>query len=115
MKIIESILGMLHIGQISFVGFLQVVSSKASACNAGDEGLIPGLGRSPGGRNGNLVQYFCLEKSHGQRSLAGYSSWGGKESDTTEHTHTLPVPSCVVMLGTLVPIIRELTAGGRAQ
>ena len=39
----------------------------------------------PGGRNGNLLQYSCLEKSHGQRSLAGYSSWGHKESDMTEH------------------------------
>ena len=29
-------------------------------------------------------------KSHGQRSLAGYSPWGRKESDTTEHTHMRP-------------------------
>ena len=35
--------------------------SKASACNAGDPGSIPGLGRSPGGGNGNLLQYSCLE------------------------------------------------------
>ena len=41
---------------------------------------------SPGGRNGNLLQYSCLEKSHGQRSLEGYSPWGLKESETTEHT-----------------------------
>ena len=34
---------------------------KASACNAGDLGLIPGLGRSPGEGNGNPLQYFCLE------------------------------------------------------
>ena len=34
---------------------------KASACNAGDVGLIPGLGRSPGERNGNSLQYSCLE------------------------------------------------------
>ena len=38
--------------------------------------------------NGNLSQYSCLEKSHGQRSLAGYSSWGRKESDTTEWLRT---------------------------
>ena len=36
---------------------------KESACNAGDQGSIPGLGRSPGGGNGNLLQYFCLENS----------------------------------------------------
>ena len=34
---------------------------KASACNAGDTGLIPGLGRSPGEGNGNPLQYSCLE------------------------------------------------------
>ena len=34
---------------------------KASACNAGDVGLIPGLGRSPGEENGNPFQYSCLE------------------------------------------------------
>ena len=32
-----------------------------SACNAGDPGLIPGLGRSPGEGNGNPLQYACLE------------------------------------------------------
>ena len=34
---------------------------KASAWNAGDPGLIPGLGRSPGEGNGNPLQYSCLE------------------------------------------------------
>ena len=34
---------------------------KASACNVGDLGSIPGLGRSPGGGNGNPLQYSCLE------------------------------------------------------
>ena len=55
-----------------------------SAWNAGDLGLIPELGRSAGEGNGNPLQYSCLENSHGQRSLAGYSSWGHKESDMTE-------------------------------
>ena len=36
---------------------------KASACHAGDLGLIPGLGRSPGEGNGNPLQYSCLENS----------------------------------------------------
>ena len=36
---------------------------KASACNAGDLGSIPGLGRSPGEGNGNPLQYSCLENS----------------------------------------------------
>ena len=34
---------------------------KASACNAGDLGSVPGLGRSPGEGNGNPLQYSCLE------------------------------------------------------
>ena len=34
---------------------------KASVYNAGDPGSIPGLGRSPGERNGNPLQYSCLE------------------------------------------------------
>ena len=38
-------------------------SSDGKACNAGDLGLIPGLGRSPGEENCNLLQYSCLEKS----------------------------------------------------
>ena len=35
--------------------------AKASACNAGDPGSIPGSGRSPGEGNGNPLQYSCLE------------------------------------------------------
>jgi len=41
---------------------------KESACSAGDLGSIPGLGRSPGQGNGNLLQYSCLENPHGQRA-----------------------------------------------
>ena len=41
----------------------QCLSGKESACSAGDDvALVPGLGRSPGGGNGNLLQYSCLEK-----------------------------------------------------
>ena len=52
---------------------------KGSAYNVGDPGSIPGLGRSPGEGNGNPLQYSCLEKSHGLRSLLGCSPWGHKE------------------------------------
>ena len=34
---------------------------KAPACNAGDPGSIPGMGRTPGDGNGNPLQYSCLE------------------------------------------------------
>ena len=68
--------------------------SKESACNVGDPGSIPGLGRSPGGGHGNPLQDSCLENHHGQRSLVGYSPRGHKESDMTlqlTHTHTCKV------------------------
>ena len=58
---------------------------KASVYDAGDPGSIPGLGRSLGEGNGNPV--LLPGKSHGQRSLVGYSPWGRKESDTTERLH----------------------------
>ena len=35
---------------------------KASACDAGDPGLIPGSGRSPGEGNGNPLQYSCIDR-----------------------------------------------------
>ena len=52
----------------------------------------PDFGGSPGEGNGNPLQYSCLENPHGQRSLADYSPWGLKESDTTELFHFLPFP-----------------------
>ena len=62
--------------------------SKESACNAGDLGLVPGLGRLPGEGHDNPLQYSCLENPCGQRSLAGYSPWGPKELDTTDRLST---------------------------
>ena len=67
-------------------GFPNNSSGKESVCSARDAGLIPGLGRFPGGGNGNPV--FLPGKSHGQRSLVGYSPKGCRELDTTEHTQT---------------------------
>ena len=53
-------------------GFLGGSEGKESACNAGDLDLIPGLRRSPGEGNGNLLRYVFLPgDSHGQRSLTG--------------------------------------------
>ena len=74
-------------------GFPDGLVSKESACNAGNVGSIPGLGRSPGEGNGNSLQYFCHGKSHGQRSLAGYSPWGHKRVRHELATNpTLPPP-----------------------
>ena len=67
-------------------GFPGGSDGKESVCNAGDLGLIPGLGRSLGGGHGNSLKYSCLKNPHGQRSLACYCSCGHKESDTTKHS-----------------------------
>ena len=65
---------------------------KESACNAGDLCSIPGLGRSSGEGNGNLIQYSCLENPM-DRGPVGYNPWGLKDLDTTENLHlTLPSP-----------------------
>ena len=55
------------------MGFPGGSDGKESTCNAGDLGLIPGSGRSPGGSQGNPPQYSSMENPHRQRSLAGYS------------------------------------------
>ena len=72
---------------------LKALGFPCSSCNAGDPGSIPGLERSPGEGNGNALQYPWAEKSHGQRSLVGYSPWGRKESGTTEQLTHLPLKS----------------------
>ena len=62
---------------------------KVSACNAGDArdaGLIPASGRALG-VGWQHTPVFLPGESHGQRSLASYSSWGHKESDTSEHNN----------------------------
>ena len=59
-----------------------VKNLPASAGDIRDVGLIPGLGRSPGGGHGNPLQYSFLKNPHGQRNLAG--NHGVAESDMTE-------------------------------
>ena len=67
-----------------------VAHGEEFACNAGYLGSISGLGRFHGGGHNNPFQYSCQENPHGQRSLAGFSLWGRKESDipkVTEHAY----------------------------
>ena len=54
-------MGMIDIHFAELWGFPGGSDGKASAFNVGNRGLIPGLGRSPGERNGNPLQYSCLE------------------------------------------------------
>ena len=68
-----------------------VKNLPASAGAAGDMdvGLTLGSGRpSPGGGNATRSSILAWKKSHGQRSLVGYSPWSHKKSDTTKCTHT---------------------------
>ena len=77
------------ITKTSMLYFPHGSDSKESAYNVGDQGSIPGSGRSSGEENGTPLQYSCLEKSHGWRSLVGYSPQCHKELDTTERLHLL--------------------------
>ena len=54
-------------------------AGKESACNMGDLGLIPGLGKSPGEGNDKYSPVFWPREFHGL-----HSPWDSKESDTTE-------------------------------
>ena len=70
----------------TFLGFPGSSDGKESTCNVGDLGSIPDLGRSP--------RVFLPGEFHEQRSLAGYSLRGCKESDTSERLSTTQeVPS----------------------
>ena len=67
---------------MSFPGGSEV---KASACNVGDPGSVPGSGKSPGEGNGNPLHYSCLENSTDRRAWQA-TVRGVAESDTTEVT-----------------------------
>ena len=73
------------------LGFPNSSADKESAGHAGgtrDESSIPELGRSPGEGSGSPTPVCLPGKSHGQRSLAGYSPRGHKESDTNARLST---------------------------
>ena len=70
-----------------FVRFACVSDSKESAYSAGDL-FNHWVRKIPWRREWQLTPVFLPGESHGQRSLEGYSSWGCKESDMTEHTHS---------------------------
>ena len=65
------------------MGFPGGSDGKESGCNAGDLGLIPGSGRSPGEGNGNPLQYYSWEIPQTEEPN-GLHPWGHKESHATE-------------------------------
>ena len=62
-------------------------NGKESACNVGDLGLIPGLGRSPGRGHDNPLQYSCLENSM-DRGAWRATHFMGSQRDRTEQLST---------------------------
>ena len=66
------------VSRMLYRGSLGGSDGKVSACNVGDPGLIPGVGKIPWRRKWQPTPVFLPGKSHGQRSLVGYSPWGGR-------------------------------------
>ena len=67
-----------------FPGSPRIKNPLTNAGHAKDVDSIPASGRFPQRRKWQPTPVFFPGKSHGQRSLVGYSPWGCKESDTTE-------------------------------
>ena len=88
--------GLIHLksqdtrSQIHFLRGPVKLGYKASACNAGNLGSIPGSGRSPGEGNGNPLQYSYLENPI-DRGAWQATIHGVAESDMTEQLHCLSV------------------------
>ena len=70
------------------MGFHGSSAVKNLPANAEDIGLIPGLGRSPGGGNSNPLEYSCLKNSMDRGAWGDYISRGCKELDTSERLRT---------------------------
>ena len=65
------------------------LDGKESACSAGDPDLIPGLGRSPGEGNGNLLQYSCLENPMDREAWRAKIYGVNKELDSAVKSQSL--------------------------
>ena len=79
---LESLNQSLKVQHIESMGFPGGSNGKESACSAGDSGLIPGSGRSPGEENGNPLQYPCLENPMGRGEEPGRLQSLGSQSWT---------------------------------
>ena len=79
----------LFIGGTGVEGFPCGSDGKESSCNVEDLGSILGVRKIPWRRKWQPTPLFLPGEFHGQRSLASYSPWGCKESDTTEQLNAL--------------------------
>ena len=77
----------LKLGRIKYIRLLSWCSGKESACQCRRPGFDPWAGKIPWKRKWHSTPVFLPGELHGQRNLVGYSPWGRKESDMTEHTH----------------------------
>ena len=78
-----------------YAGLPRWLSGKESTCNAGNAGLIPGFGRSPGIWNGSLTPVFLPGKSHGQRKpgkLQSIELQKVRPLSDLAHTHNMLSP-----------------------
>ena len=110
-------------GPQSDMGIPWWLSSKESTCNAGDAGLILGLGGFPGGRNGNWLQYSCLENpmdrgawwatGHGGHKIIRYDSETKQQPSQEErigtqtHTRTCAAAAAAAKLLQSCPTLRD--------
>ena len=65
-----------------------VISGKESACDAGENGFNPWVGKIPWRGEWQPTPVFLPGKFHGKRSLVGYSPWACREADTAEQLDT---------------------------
>ena len=87
------------------LGFLGGSEVKNASANAGDTGSIPGLGKSPGGGNGNPFQYSCQENPldrepwwvtvHGVTKEVGYN-FTYLHTHTHTHQESLSIPEAIL-------------------
>ena len=86
---------------------------KASACNAGDLGLIPGSGRSPGEGNGNPLQYSCLENPMGRG--AGWATVHGVAKSRTRLSDFTLMTAAAMETGDGETELMAKGCGGRGE
>ena len=72
-----------------------------------ETGFNSWVGKIPWRENGNSLQYSCLENPRGQRSLAGNSRWGRKESDTTDYVYVTDHSKCMYLIKISLKICKD--------